>query len=601
MYTHAMKRADKVVTRAIHGLFLSATRQDASNAIATLLTRVPALILYNIFIPLQIAYGIQAVIDRDFASVPGHAWIILALATGYAALWSAGGIAICRNGIVGSKYIQREIFKNFLGKDYEFYAGNLSGALGAQAMQLRNAYSEYSQIFFLYLPNHLVTIVAGMAVIAFNSIPLALITLAAMAAVLSFTIAMSSWRLRFRRRLSDANSELAGAISDSLSHGTTVKSFASEEIEQKHLEKPLAEWAVTQYKSWTSSIPTDSGRMILAAIAISILLLATSALYKDNSISIAVVALVQLYVIRMIAATEALANLVKQYEACMGSAYTSVKTMLIKPALGDPELPKKLPAKNAGILFDRVSYRYPGTKPGDDAVRNFTLRIAPGEKIGLVGYSGSGKTTLTKLLMRFMDVTEGAISLSGISINDVRQHDIRSRIAYVPQEPLLFCRSVADNIAYGRPGANHQDMLAAAQTAHVDEFANSLPKGYETLVGEHGVKLSGGQRQRVAIARALLKDAEILVLDEATSALDSRSEKYIQDALWRLMKDKTALVVAHRLSTIQHMDKIVVMNKGRIVQTGTHQKLLKEEKGIYAKLWAHQSGGYVGVPTPADN
>ena len=193
-----------------------------------------------------------------------------------------------------------------------------------------------------------------------------------------------------------------------------------------------------------------------------------------------------------------------------------------------------------------------------------------------------------------MDTTEGTITIGGIDLRNVRQCDLRQRIAYVPQEPLLFHRSIAENVAYGRPAASAAQVREAARLAYVDEFVTDLPKGYDTLVGERGVKLSGGQRQRVAIARAILKDAPILVLDEATSALDSRSEKRIQQALWRPMKGRAALVVAHRLSTIQRMDK------GRIVQTGSHTELLKEKGGIYAQLWTHQSGGYVGVPEPTE-
>jgi ATP-binding cassette subfamily B protein len=194
-----------------------------------------------------------------------------------------------------------------------------------------------------------------------------------------------------------------------------------------------------------------------------------------------------------------------------------------------------------------------------------------------------------------MDVTHGEISIGNTDIRDVTQSSLRRQIAYVPQEPLLFHRSIRDNIAYGKPAASDKDIQQAAQAAYVTEFTKLLPDGLDTIVGERGIKLSGGQRQRVAIARALLKDAPILVLDEATSALDSRSEQYIQKAFWKLIKGRTTIVIAHRLSTIQKMDRIVVMNKGKVVQLGTHDQLLKE-KGIYAELWSHQSGGYIGVP-----
>lgn len=590
------QRRDREITRAIHRLFLRATLTDKPGLVLCILTRVPALILYNIFIPLQIAYGMQAIFNRQFDTIPDFALHIVLLAIGYCILWSFGGWMISRNGQSASMYVQRAVFKNYLQKDYEFYGNSFFGALGSQAAQLRGVYSEYCQIFLLHLPNHLVVIVAGIIVIGLHSLLLACITVLSMAGVLSFTLGFSRWRLRLRRKLSEATSVLAGAVGDALSHATTVKSFASEQYEETLLEKPLQAWGHIQRRTWNSSMPADSGRMLLAAIAVCALLIATAGLYKNGGIGIAMVALVQLYVIRMITATEALASIVKQYETVMGSAYQSVKTMLVPVAVTDPEQPRKLPARNLDISFRKLTYAYGEASRGSVAVNAFSLDIAPGEKIGLVGYSGSGKTTLTKLLLRFMDTTRGSIHIGGVDIRDVLQQDVRSRIAYVPQEPLLFHRTIAENISYGRPGASKKAVQEAARLAYVDEFVKDMPKGYNTLVGERGVKLSGGQRQRVAIARALLRDAPILVLDEATSALDSRSEKLIQQALWRLMKDRTALVVAHRLSTIQRMDRIVVMDTGRIVQIGTHQELLQHKKGIYAELWAHQSGGYVGVP-----
>jgi len=210
----------------------------------------------------------------------------------------------------------------------------------------------------------------------------------------------------------------------------------------------------------------------------------------------------------------------------------------------------------------------------------------------LVGHSGGGKTTITMLLLRFMDINDGEILIDGQNIAHVKQTELRQAIAYVPQDPALFHRSLADNIRYGRLKATDAEVRKASRLAHAEEFIGGLKDGYETLVGERGVKLSGGQRQRIAIARAMVKDAPILVLDEATSALDSESEKLIQDALWKLMEGRTTIAIAHRLSTIQRMDRIVVLDEGKIVEQGSHKELL-EADGIYARLWAHQSGGFL--------
>ena len=221
-----------------------------------------------------------------------------------------------------------------------------------------------------------------------------------------------------------------------------------------------------------------------------------------------------------------------------------------------------------------------------------SLSIAGGERIGLAGLSGGGKTTLTKLLLRFADSNKGTITIDGQDITKVSQHSLRENIAYVPQEPYLFHRSLRENIAYGRQDATDQEIYTAIDQANARDFVDTLPDGLNTVVGERGVKLSGGQRQRIAIARAILKDAPILILDEATSALDSESEKLIQDALETLMSNKTSIVVAHRLSTIARLDRIIVLENGKIIEDGSHGKLLKEQ-GVYAKLWSHQSGGFI--------
>jgi ATP-binding cassette subfamily B protein len=269
-------------------------------------------------------------------------------------------------------------------------------------------------------------------------------------------------------------------------------------------------------------------------------------------------------------------------------AYLFGNRNIFTDPLPEPPAPLSPSAFQHSLELRDVSFAYPD-KPGAEVLKDINLRISQGEKIGIVGHSGGGKSTLLKLLLGYYPITNGELVIDGEPVANDR---LTNLMAYVPQDTAVFHRSVRDNIAYGRPDATEADVVAAAKHAQAHEFIANLDTGYDTLVGERGIKLSGGQRQRVAIARAVLKDAPILVLDEATSALDSESEKLIQAALWELMKDRTAIVIAHRLSTIQKMDRILVLEEGKIVEEGTHTELVKHG-GIYAQLWAHQSGGFI--------
>ena len=284
-------------------------------------------------------------------------------------------------------------------------------------------------------------------------------------------------------------------------------------------------------------------------------------------------------------------SIFKNFTRVFGDAHEMTVILDTVDTVVDEKGAKKLIVDKGSIHFDHINFKHADAK--EDIFNDFDLKIKPGERVGLAGLSGSGKTTLTKLLLRFADVDAGAIKIDDQNIRKVTQHSLRKNIAYVPQEASLFHRTIAENIAYAKPDATMEEIKHAAKRANAAEFIEKLPNSYETMVGERGIKLSGGQRQRIAIARAILKDAPILVLDEATSALDSESEALIQEALLRLMHGRTSIVVAHRLSTISSLDRIVVLDNGKIIEQGPHDELLKLKDGQYKKLWNRQSGAFI--------
>ncbi|MEO0327393.1 MAG: ATP-binding cassette domain-containing protein, partial [Pseudomonadota bacterium] len=290
-----------------------------------------------------------------------------------------------------------------------------------------------------------------------------------------------------------------------------------------------------------------------------------------------------LYAVFAAGALAALSEVWGELSQAAGSAERLIELLETKPAILPPDNPLQLPSEiNGDINFDQVTFAYP-TRPEEQVLKEFSLAVKSGETVAIVGQSGAGKSTLLTLLLRFYDPDKGAIKLDGYNIRDLDPEAFRKHIAYVPQETTIFATSASDNISYGSPRASQSDVIEAAKAANAHEFIEALPAGYDTQLGERGVTLSGGQRQRMAIARAILKDAPILLLDEATSALDGQSEKLVQDALEKLMQNRTTLIVAHRLATILKADRIIVMDQGTIAEEGTH-KSLQKRSGIYAEL-----------------
>jgi ATP-binding cassette, subfamily B, bacterial len=286
----------------------------------------------------------------------------------------------------------------------------------------------------------------------------------------------------------------------------------------------------------------------------------------------------------------------------LGSARESIETLIVPATVSDPPGAATLVVSSGAIHFERIAFAYEPRGRGHGSrniVNDFELYIPPGQRVGLVGPSGAGKTTLMGLLMRMHDVTAGAIRIDGQDIRQVTQESLRGAIGLIPQDTNLFHRSLLENIRYGRPDATDEEVMAAARRAHAHEFIVELEQGYDTLVGERGIKISGGQRQRIAIARAILRDAPILLLDEATSALDSHSEQMIQEAMKEAMTGKTVIAIAHRLSTVMDMDRLIVLDRGVIVADGSHTELLLQG-GLYAELWRKQSGGFNPVARPEE-
>jgi len=312
-------------------------------------------------------------------------------------------------------------------------------------------------------------------------------------------------------------------------------------------------------------------------------------LWLNSVVSAGFVVLIQIYLGGIFASIWHLGRAIATFYKALSSASEMIEIFEKTPDIVDVPSPETFAIKNGEIVFENMFFGYGEKNP---VFENFNLKALAGEKIGLVGRSGSGKSTLTKLLLRFVDVNGGTIKIDGQNIATLRQFDLRNNIAYVPQDTILFHRTLKENIAYGNDQATDEEIIEASKKAHAHEFISSFPNGYDTLVGERGVKLSGGERQRVAIARAMLKKAPILILDEATSSLDTISEKYIQDSFEQLIKGRTTIVIAHRLSTVQKMDRIIVLEKGKIAEEGKHKELL-DKGGIHSDLWKYQTNGFL--------
>jgi ATP-binding cassette, subfamily B, multidrug efflux pump len=488
--------------------------------------------------------------------------------------------------------------RNMLAQSLSFYQDEFAGRVATKVMQtalaVRDAWMIVTDIM-VYLIIYFVTI--GLVIGGFEPWLLAPFSLW-LAVYMVFVRFFVPRMANLGKKQADARSLMTGRITDAYTNITTVKLFSHSQRESSYVRSAMADFLKTVHRQMRMVTGFEIVNQVLSVILIGSIGGMTLLMWIRGHLGVGAVAAAIAMAMRLNGISHwmmwEMASLFEQ----VGTVQDGLTTLASQPSVVDQPNAQPLRVTRGDIRFEHVNFAYGSASKDARIIHDLSLHIRPGEKIGLVGRSGAGKSTVVNLLLRFHDIPHGRILIDGHDISTVTQESLRSQIGMVTQDTSLLHRSVRDNILYGRPDASEKQVMAAAQHAEAMEFIHGLTdpqgcSGFDAHVGERGVKLSGGQRQRIAIARVMLKDAPILLLDEATSALDSEVEAAIQQSLYRLMEGKTVIAIAHRLSTIAAMDRLIVIEKGRVVEDGSHDSLLARN-GLYARLWAHQSGGFLG-------
>lgn len=503
--------------------------------------------------------------------------------------WRIAGYAGIRMQSQVMADLQEENFAYTLGHSFEFFVNNFTGSLVKKINRIARAYERIAdELEFRFLPA--IVLLTGTFIGLFlRSSLIALIFLfwAALFIILNFF--MMRWKLKYDIERASVDSLATAELADAMSNSIPIKLFNGFEGERRTYGGILERWRKLTVKSWGMAEGMFAAQGLMMVGIEAVLLYLGIQYWRAGILTVGDIVLIQSYLTVVIARLWDIGRSFRNVFEGIADAAEMIEVLDLPHEIQDHCDAKKLIITAGQIDMVNVDFNYHETR---SVFKKFNLTIEPGQKIALVGTSGAGKSTLIKLLFRFYELTAGSIKIDGQDISAVTQQSLRHAISLVPQEAILFHRSLIENIRYGRPGATRAEVIGAAKKAQCHKFIEELPDGYDTLVGERGVKLSGGERQRVTIARAILKNAPILVLDEATSSLDSESEQLIQKALRELMKGKTTIVIAHRLSTIMMMDKIVVVEGGKVIDSGTHDELLQKQ-GVYQKLWNIQAGGFL--------
>lgn len=494
--------------------------------------------------------------------------------------------------INGDYQLSRLCFDTLSNQSMTFHNTRFGGSLVSQTSRFVSGYSGLVDVVTYSLWPTLASIVLTVGILA-PIAPLFVAILVVML-VLYVVIAYGMYRriLPLSAEASRAQNKLSGVLSDAVTNILAVKTYGREDYERGLFTTADREAMAAENVNMRATMRrgfTTSALITAIMFVVSIFVVGGNAWF---GISAGTLVMMFTYTYNLTMRFNYFNSMMQRINRALGDAAEMTRVLDEPTLVADDEDAKPLAVTEGRIDFENLRFRYPDAPKDDYVFEDLNLHIPAGQRVGLVGRSGSGKTTLTKLLLRLDDVQEGRVLVDGQDVSHCTQQSLRRQVAYVPQEALLFHRSIRENIAYGKPDATDEEIRRAAEEANALEFIERLPDGFDTMVGERGVKLSGGQRQRVAIARAILVDAPILVLDEATSALDSESEALVQGALENLMRGRTSIVVAHRLSTVASLDRIVVLAHGEVVEDGTHHELV-ERGGEYASLWNRQTGGFL--------
>ena len=479
--------------------------------------------------------------------------------------------------------IGRDAFAKVQRFSAEWHANSFAGATVRKITRGMNSFDTFTDTLAFNLVPALLVVIGVTVTFIWRWPILGAVVGASILVFIAVSVALSILYVSPANRASrEWDSRMSGTLADSVTGNATVKTFAAEDREDALFADVARKWGAASIVAWDRGAWTGLAQAMMLLVVQAIMLGVGILLWSEGRATPGDIASLIATQFLLTGYLRDIAQNVRQVQRTINDMDDVLDFREAEPDVADAPGARDLVANRGHVVFDRVTFRYKGAR--QPVFENFSIEIPAGQRVGLVGASGAGKSSFVKLIQRLYDVQSGAVLIDGQDISRVTQRSLRAAVGLVPQDPILFHRSLSENIAYGKPGATPAEIARAARLAHAADFIEGLSKGYDTLVGERGVKLSGGERQRVAIARAILADAPILVLDEATSSLDSLSEQYIRQAIERLSTNRTTIVVAHRLSTIQRLDRILVFDGGRVVEDGSHAELMARADGVYRRL-----------------